>query len=101
MLESVVPGSVVLEDLGVLPEPDLTGAALRLLRPDELPVVGSHYVVWGEPAMPLPVVVGSFRVSEDEYASLVEGSSELRRERAEAYARWRYRGFLAGQVSGL
>jgi hypothetical protein len=101
MQEMVVPASEVLADLGVPEEPDLTGSSLRLLKDDEVPVVGQHYVIWGDPAKPLPVVVGSYRVSlEDHIATVPEGEAP-RDVRAMLYASWRYKGYLAGQVSGL
>ena len=101
MQESMVTGSEVSEDLGVLPEPDLSGTALRLLRPDEVPMVGTHYVIWGDPPMPYPVLVGVYAVTENAHVLLASGATEIRQERAEAYSRWRYKGYLCGQVDGL
>jgi len=105
MQESMVPGTEVLEELGVTVDADtLASAHLKLLKPSEVPVVGTHYVVWGEPAMPHVVVIGAYKVSENEhvFATCVPLQENPQRQaRAEAYARWRYKGYVSGQVSGL
>jgi hypothetical protein len=103
MQESVVTGGEVAEDLDQEVDVDaLASAHLRLLGPDEVPVVGTHYVVWGEPAMPMVVVRGAYAVSENDHVRLTAvGTDPVRQGRAEAYARWRYKGFVSGQVSGL
>ena len=96
------------------------------LRPDERPVVGKHFVVWGSAAFgdihERPVK--HHAVSEDEYARKmrreaealvaggvkdpdpaehlgVEGEPRHRVDRAEKYARWRYKGFVCGEVASL
>lgn len=95
---------------------------LQKLRPDEIPVPGQHFVVWGskllDDIIPRPVRLTA-SVTENQHAleagahaqALVDGGLKdphggtkyprTRKERAEAYARWRYKGFLAGEVSGL
>jgi hypothetical protein len=100
MQESLVTAAEVAEELGVPEEPDLTGSSLRLLRDDEVPVVGTHYVVWGDPAKPMPVVVGSYAVPLKQHISGLTGT-EPKDVRAMLYASWRYKGYLCGQVNGL
>jgi len=100
MEESMAPASEVLADLGVPEEPDLSGTELRLLKDDEVPVVGTHYVVWGDPAKPMPVIVSYARTLKEHLYLLTEGGG-AREVRAVLYASWRYKGFLCGQVSGL
>jgi hypothetical protein len=93
------------------------------LRPDERPAIGVHFVVWGS------VLLNDIRerpvkrsaVSEDEYARKMRSETEWlvtqglkdpdpnipmkyarsRTERAEQYARWRYKGFVCGEVHSL
>lgn len=103
MQESVVTGGEVAEDLDQNVDVDaLASVNLHLLGPDEVPVVGEHYVVWGDPALPLVVVRGAYAVSENEHVRLTAtGTNPLRQDRAEAYARWRYKGYVSGQVNGL
>lgn len=94
--DPVIEGAMAIADLP-------PGAKLELLRPNEVPVPGQHYIVWGQPAMPMPVLIGSYRVSEDEHVrtSAHVSGDPVRDARAEAYARWRFKGYLAGQVDGL
>jgi len=96
---------------------------LALLKPNERPVVGNHFVVWGS------VLLNDIRerpvkrraVSEDEYALKMRREAEelvkrglkdpdpnmdskydrSRADRAEKHARWRYKGFVCGEVASL
>jgi hypothetical protein len=56
----------------------------------------------------MPVLVGQYGVSEEDHvlrsASEVVGLKDpdgQRFERAKAYASWRYKGYLCGEVNGL
>jgi hypothetical protein len=77
---------------------------LRVLRPDQQPAVGSHYVIWG--GIPRPVLRAT-PFTEDEYVRTnmdVAGLNDVdggRRERADRNLRMRYRGYLSGQLSSL
>lgn len=121
----------------IAPEPETAGERpLALLRPDELPVVGRHFVVWGSVLLDdireRPVRKAS-RSTEDEYARQMvaeahklvdmglknprvrtdpktrkalmdsEDGGEVwdRMDRANAYARWRYQGYVCGEVHSL
>jgi hypothetical protein len=79
---------------------------LRLLRPDQVPLVGSHYVVFG--GVPRPVLRGNYAVSEDEHVRehlLVPDDLRdidgQRQARADRTIRQRYRGYLCGEMSSL
>lgn len=104
--------------------PDLPNGILVELRPDELPVIGRHFVVWGSEFLndirERPVRRTSQEV-ENVYAWRIRDEAQQlvdmglkdpdprlpdryprhRCDRAEKYARWRYRGFVAGEIAGL
>lgn len=116
-----------LPDENTPPEPNLAVPdslpALVELRPNERPVSGRHFVTWGS------VLLNDIRerpvkrqaVSEDEYALKMRRNTERlvasgvkdpdpnlddkyprkRADRAEQYARWRYKGFVCGEVASL
>jgi hypothetical protein len=95
----IVKGAIAIADL----EP---GSSLELLQPNEVPVVGRHYVTFE--GRPMPVLLGQYKRSEEDHvlrsASAVVGLKDpdgKRFERAKAYASWRYKGYLCGEVSGL
>jgi len=97
--------------------------ALVELPPNERPKVGVHFVTWGS------VLLNDIKerpvkrtaVSEDDYARrmrkyterLVAGGGKdpdpnldskylrSRADRAEQYARWRYKGFVCGEIASL
>lgn len=114
-------------------------ANLSELRPDEVPIVGKHFVVWGSVYLsdirPRPVKK-AVKMTEDEHAIReVEHTKVLlsyglknpkewtdpstrkplmdserdqpgavqwdRIDRTEHYARWRYRGYVCGEVVSL
>lgn len=104
-----------------------TPTTLVELPPSELPTIGLHYVLWGPGTLsmsePHPVL-RSVLLTEERYVQearlhvdeLVSGGLKdpdpgkklgmdnvpsSRRERAAAYARWRYRGYLAREITGL
>ena len=93
---------------------------LVLLKADELPRPGMHYVLWEGKALP---VLYPRTWSEDKYVeeenkitiaqveagliknltldakgNLVKTSNEARMERATKYLRWRYKGEVAGEI---
>ena len=102
-------------------------AGLVDLPPDELPVVGVHYVTWGDGSLSMtkkyPVLRGASTTERDYVVRMGEEAQYLvdhglkdphvgrgefidniprtRRERAEQYARWRYRGYLAQEIRSL
>lgn len=92
---------------------------LDKLKPSELPVPGQHSVVWGSDYLDdikVRPVKRAATISEDAYASRMRMEAEFlvkagikdplhrgkgRADRAEDYARWRYKGYVAGEVRGL
>jgi hypothetical protein len=100
--------------------PDAEG---RLLSEDELPVPGVHYVEWESRdwgvvrGCQLPEAeyvrqqIEQTRLTVDRFGirdevltpkgTYVSVPREHRLDRAAAHARWRYRGYLAGEVSSL
>jgi hypothetical protein len=81
-------------------------AELRALRPDQVPKIGAHYVIFN--GIPRPVVRGNYSVSEDEHVrSNMDSSDALkdpdggRQARADRTLRMRYRGYLCGELSSL
>ena len=117
--EHVVTGRDVEETLNV---PDSLPALVEL-PPSERPKVGVHFVTWGS------VLLNDIKerpvkrtaVSEDDYARRMRKHTErlvaggvkdpdpnldskylrARADRAEQYARWRYKGFVCGEVASL
>lgn len=87
-------------------EPVDIGAELRVLKPNEIPRVGTHYVIFG--GKPMPVIRSSYPVTEDDHVasqigydhSLKDPDGE-RWHRAERTLRMRYRGYLCGELKGL
>lgn len=82
------------------------GDELRVLKPDQRPVVGSHYVIFD--GVPRPVVRGNLTASEDEFVrENLFVNEELRdidgqrRVRADRTLRLRYRGYVCGEMSSL
>ena len=93
------------------------------LRPAERPTVGVHFVTWGSVLLNdiKERPVKRHAVSEDEYARKMRGEAEelvrrgvkdpdpnldskylrSRADRAEKHARWRYKGFVCGEVASL
>jgi len=79
---------------------------LRALRPDQVPLVGQHYVIYG--GKPMPVVRGNYAVTEDEHVrtnldpddSLKDHDGQ-RKVRADRTIRLRYRGYLCGEMTSL
>lgn len=95
------------------------------LPPNAQPVTGIHYVMWGHGSLSMTdryPVLRSITITESEYVTRMgeeaqtivdrglkdpdpgPGLSDVpksRRLRAEAYARWRYRGYLAREVASL
>ena len=111
-------------DTEAAPDEEVTG--LTELKPTERSVVGQHFVIWGSLAFSdiRERPVKRHAVSEDEYAAKMRretewlvanglkdpdpeklyGKSDVlrhRADRAEQYARWRYRGFVCGEVASL
>jgi len=81
-------------------------AELRLLRADQVPVIGQHYVVFG--GVPRPVVRANYAVSEDEHVrehlAVPESLRDIdgqRQSRADRTIRQRYRGYLCGEMTSL
>ena len=79
---------------------------LRVLKPDQRPVVGSHYVIFD--GVPRPVVRGNLTASEDEFVrenlfinDELRDIDGQRRVRADRTLRLRYRGYVCGQMSSL
>ena len=119
-----VPGVAPLDVPSPTPEPlQVPDAEGRLLAPDEVPVPGVHYVEWESRDWG---VVRGCQLSESEYVrsqieqtrltvdrfgirdevltpkgTYVSVPKEHRLDRAASHARWRYRGYLAGEVSSL
>lgn len=108
----------------------LNGGVLGVqLKRDGVPVVGSHWVLWGSELLgdvrPRPVLrslsfsedthvaaelavtaLGVFASSEPDASSDTktlskEPPSKERLAAAERYARWRYKGYLCKEISGL
>lgn len=78
---------------------------LRVLRSDQRPIVGAHYVVFG--GKPVPVH-RAFSQTEDEFVrSQMDPSDTLkdhdgqRRVRADRTLRQRYRGYVSGEMRSL
>lgn len=89
------------------------------LPPNEKPVAGMHFVIWGHGSLsmtePYPVLKVAHTTERnyvtrmgDEARYLVEQGlknplhrEQGRADRAEQYARWRYRGYVAGEVASL
>jgi hypothetical protein len=89
------------EDVDTVPP-----AGLRVLRPDQRPKIGQHYVVFG--GIPKPVVRDNFGATEDEFVrenigdlSDLHGDVGLRQIRADRALRQRYRGYVCGEMSSL
>ena len=78
---------------------------LRALKPDHLPQIGAHYVIFGGKPMP---VKRTLTATEDEFVrSQMDPSDTLkdhdgqRRVRADRTLRMRYRGYVCGEMSSL
>lgn len=117
--EHVVRGS----DIEMTADTPSSFPELVELKPSERPTVGVHFVRWGSVLLndihERPVK--RHAVSEDEYARKMRKQAEQlvaggvkdpdpnmdskykrsRADRAEQYARWRYRGFVCGEVASL
>jgi hypothetical protein len=151
LARKVVRGSDV-DPIPKIPDaPDVSGApksktpgtyknrieGLTQLQPDELPVVGRHFVIWGSAHLDdvkARPVKRAYLITEEAHAAReVEHTKVLlnhglknpvewtnprtgapgvdpstpgaerwdRVRRTEHYARWRYRGYLAGEVASL
>ncbi len=92
---------------------------LAELNHNDIPEVGKHFVVWGskllDDVQPRPVTRTAY-VSERVYAGHMREVAERlvkegikdplhrgkgRADRAEDYARWRYKGYVCGEVASL
>lgn len=89
-----------------LPEGTVELRELRALKPDQVPLPGTHYVIYD--GKPMPVLRGNYAISEDEHVrTQMGGMDDLkdadgnRRQRADRTIRMRYRGYLCGQINGL
>lgn len=125
-LEAVVKSGSEIDPVPRVPDaPDIDAEVkvkLRLLREDEIPTPGIHYVLWGHGSLGMTdeyPVLKSANLNEIAYVTrmgleaeeLVEGGlkdptpgagyPKTRRLRAEMYARWRYRGYITGEVASL
>ena len=85
--------------------PEVTAVELRSLRPDQRPLAGAHYVIFG--GKPVPVT-REFAQTEDEFVrSQLNVSDELRDHdgnrvaRADRTLRMRYRGYVCGEMTSL
>jgi hypothetical protein len=99
--ESVVTARDVMEPIQ-LPELDMGVVnELRALKPDQVPLVGVHYVIYD--GRPQPVLRGGYPTSEDEHIRLypLGDLDEERRARSARTLRQRYRGYLCGQLDSL
>jgi hypothetical protein len=93
--QPIVDAAVAIET--ELPVP--TADELRVLRPDQLPAVGQHYVIFQ--GIPRPVQ-RTVTMSEDEYTrSIGTVPDPTRRVRADRTLRLRYRGYLCGEIASL
>jgi hypothetical protein len=98
------------------PEPFVEGdgfdtvppAELRVLKPDQLPRIGQHYVIVD--GVPRPVIREGYECSEDEHVrrNMADPTSHhlkdpdaSRRRRADRTLRMRYRRFLCGESPNL
>lgn len=99
--------------------PTVEGVILAKLGPNELPVVGKHYVLWGSSLMNdlrgRPVTVKAHVTLNEYVAAAVEHTQLLvgeglknpmfqdkdRIERTRLNAKWRYLGFICGQIDAL
>lgn len=74
---------------------------LRALKPDQVPIVGLHYVIYN--GRPMPVLRGGYPTSEDEHVRRypLEDVDAERRERAARTLRQNYRGYLCGELGSL
>lgn len=88
------------------PEEETETVELRVLRPDQRPVVGQHYVIFG--GLPKPVLRGSLALTEDEFVrQQISESDDLkdpdgqRQQRADRTLRQRFRGYLCGEMNTL
>jgi hypothetical protein len=123
-LRAAENGGLEPAEIGTSPAPELPPPATReptysLLRPDELPVVGRHAVTWGSELLNdvrWRRVQRSSHLTENQYVELQVAHSQLlvdlglkdephrgegRVDRTERYARWRYKGFLSGEIDKL
>ena len=89
-----------------MPDDVIALTELRALKPDQIPVVGKHYVIFG--GKPQPVVRGNYAVSEDEHvrtnldpADSLKDHDGQRQVRADRTIRLRYRGYLCGEMTSL
>jgi hypothetical protein len=89
-----------------MPEDVIALTELRALKPDQIPVVGKHYVIFG--GKPQPVVRGNYAISEDEHvrtnldpADTLKDHDGQRQVRADRTIRLRYRGYLCGEMTSL
>jgi len=88
-----------------LPPDSVELRELRALKPDQRPVIGQHYVIYG--GIPRPVARANLSLTEDEFvrANLdVEGLRDQdgqRRIRADRTLRLRYRGYVCGEMTSL
>jgi hypothetical protein len=89
------------EDVDTVPPADL-----RVLRADQRPKIGVHYVIYD--GIPRPVIRDSFSSTEDEFVrSQIDESDTLkdhdgqRKVRADRALRMRYRGYVCGEMSSL
>lgn len=79
---------------------------LHVLRPESLPVVGKHYVVFN--GKPMPVLRDNYQVSEEAHVQIslreepdLKDHDGKRSERASRTIRLRYRGYLCGEINSL
>jgi hypothetical protein len=103
-LDEILGVPVVIDE--EMPEDVIALTELRALKPDQIPVVGKHYVIFG--GKPQPVVRGNYAISEDEHvrtnldpADTLKDHDGQRRVRADRTIRLRYRGYLCGEMTSL
>lgn len=123
LVASLVKGNVdPAPDIQDPEPPEPVTVKLRELKADELPIIGEHYVVWGSKLLndirqrPVTRIAP---LTENQYANTQANAAALltkhgtkdppggstyppnRETRAETYARWRYQGYLCGQIKTL
>jgi len=82
-------------------DPPAPAGELRVLKPDQLPKIGQHYVIVD--GVPRPVVRDTYSLTEDEHVreQLGDISDHVRAARAARTLRLRYRRYLAGESANL
>lgn len=83
------------------PEPEVLSGELRFLRPDQRPLIGAHYVVFG--GVPRPVT-RQLDLTEDEFVRTAVDPRDFdpgRRVRADRTLRLRFRSYLCGETNSL